>query len=112
MPGRGLVTAIALVALASCNESNPRRAAPTTTSEPTTTTSTSTTTSTLPAATAPSCPAIPARAAPSPTRPRYELRLDVRPAESLVAGDVSVRFVPDRDTDRLVFRLWPNGGRG
>jgi hypothetical protein len=28
-----------------------------------------------------------------------------------VTGDVTVRFVPDADTDRLVFRLWPNAPR-
>jgi hypothetical protein len=27
----------------------------------------------------------------------------------LVTGDLSVRFTPDLPTDRLVFRLWPNG---
>jgi hypothetical protein len=42
-------------------------------------------------------------------RPRYVLRVDVRPAEGLVSGDLHVRFTPDVETDRLVFRLWPNG---
>ena len=28
-----------------------------------------------------------------------------------MTGDVAVRFVPDADTDRLVFRLWPNAPR-
>ena len=28
-----------------------------------------------------------------------------------MSGDVSVRFTPDLATDRLVFRLWPNGPR-
>jgi hypothetical protein len=28
-----------------------------------------------------------------------------------VRGDVTVRFTPDVDTDRLVFRLWPNSPR-
>jgi hypothetical protein len=28
-----------------------------------------------------------------------------------VTGDVAVRFTPDADTDRLVFRLWPNAPR-
>ena len=27
-------------------------------------------------------------------------------------GQLAVRFTPDRDTDRIVFRLWPNGPRG
>src|SRR5206468_1080535 len=32
-------------------------------------------------------------------------------AGGVVTGDVAVRFVPDADTDRLVFRLWPNAPR-
>ena len=49
--------------------------------------------------------------APWPERPQYTARLDVNPAGRLVTGDVAVRFTPDADTDRLVFRLWPNGPR-
>ncbi|MGH9189379.1 MAG: hypothetical protein ACRD0Q_05010 [Acidimicrobiales bacterium] len=30
---------------------------------------------------------------------------------AVVQGETSVRFVPDLATDRLVFRLWPNGPR-
>src|SRR5207244_2431690 len=68
------------------------------------------TTSTVrPAPATASCPAPPPRAQPDPNRPRYTLRVDVRPADGVVDGDVSVRFTPDLDTDRLVFRLWPNG---
>ena len=63
----------------------------------------------LPPASSPSCPALPARAAPRDDRPRYTLRVDVRTAERRVDGDLRVRFTPDLDTDRLVFRLWPNG---
>jgi hypothetical protein len=37
------------------------------------------------------------------------VRVDVRPAENIVDGDLTVRFTPDIPTDRLVFRLWPNG---
>lgn len=70
-----------------------------------------TTTSTLPPATAPACPAIPSRAAPDPARPKYTLRADVNPADGTVAGQLRVLFTPDIDTDRLVFRLWPNGPR-
>jgi hypothetical protein len=44
-------------------------------------------------------------------RPRYTGHLDVRPGPRLVTGDVAVQFVPDADTDRLVFRLWPNAPR-
>lgn len=64
-----------------------------------------------PAAAAPSCPAVPARQAPREDRPRYTLRVDVKPAENVVEGDVSVRFTPDLPTDRLVFRLWANSPR-
>jgi hypothetical protein len=35
--------------------------------------------------------------------------LDVRPSLREVRGRVTVRFTPNRDTHRLVFRLWPNG---
>jgi hypothetical protein len=45
---------------------------------------------------------------PWPERPRYTAHLTVEPGKRLVTGDVAVRFVPDADTDRLVFRLWPN----
>jgi hypothetical protein len=44
-------------------------------------------------------------------RPRYTVHLNVEPGKRLVTGDLSVRFVPDADTDRLVFRLWPNAPR-
>ena len=57
------------------------------------------------------CPQVPARAVPSEQRSRYTLRVDVRPQDNAVEGDVAVRFTPDRPTDRLVFRLWPNGPR-
>ena len=55
-------------------------------------------------------------ACPTPTpqppprdRPRYELKLDVSRDFKRVDGELKVRFTPNRDTDRLVFRLWPNG---
>ena len=51
---------------------------------------------------------MPVRAEPDPERPRYALHLDVRPAAGVVVGDLTVRFSPDLDTDRLLFRLWPN----
>ncbi|MDQ1506161.1 MAG: hypothetical protein QOD57_3888, partial [Actinomycetota bacterium] len=44
-------------------------------------------------------------------RPRYAAHLAVDPGKRLVTGDVAVRFTPDADTDRLVFRLWPNAPR-
>ena len=70
-----------------------------------------TTAGTLPRATSPSCPTIPPRRAPDPARPRYTLRLDVQPATGVVEGRLDVQFTPDLPTDRLVFRLWPNGPR-
>jgi len=54
---------------------------------------------------------VPRRVAPPSDRPRYVLRVDVRPADRVASGTVEVRFTPDLDTDRLVFRLWPNGPR-
>lgn len=61
---------------------------------------------------APPCAAIPASAQPASDRPSYLMDLDVRPEESVVEGRLTVRFVPDLDTDRLVFRLPPNGEGG
>ena len=57
------------------------------------------------------CPAIPARVAPRADRSVYDLRIDVRPAENVVDGTVNVKFTPDLPTDRVIFRLWPNGPR-
>jgi hypothetical protein len=81
----------------------------------TSSTSTSTTTTTTPAApsaavAAPaSCPAVPPRATPDPNRPRYTLTVNVDLPSNTVSGTLAVRFTPDLNTDRLVFRLWPNG---
>ena len=55
------------------------------------------------------CPDVPAMAAPDPHRPRYRLDMALDLDAGVVTGDVAVRFRPDVDTDRLVFRLWPNG---
>ncbi|MEO7836970.1 MAG: hypothetical protein ABIS21_04955 [Acidimicrobiales bacterium] len=57
------------------------------------------------------CPSIPARSVPRPDRPLYSLKVDVKPADNLVEGEVAVRFTPDLPTDRLVFRLWANSSR-
>jgi hypothetical protein len=49
---------------------------------------------------------------PRPDPRRIHYALDVRvPARGPVVGHLSARFLPDRPTDRLVFRLWPNGPR-
>jgi hypothetical protein len=57
------------------------------------------------------CPVPPPPQQPWPQRPRYELIVHVRPGYRRVDGDLTVRFTPNRDTRRLVFRLWPNGPR-
>lgn len=48
---------------------------------------------------------------PDPDRPRYHLRIAVRPEQGVVSGRLRVAFTPDLPTDVLVFRLWPNGPR-
>lgn len=55
------------------------------------------------------CPAPPPSAAPSADRPRYELYVNVHRGLTLVDGRLRVRFTANRDTKRIVFRLWPNG---
>jgi hypothetical protein len=55
------------------------------------------------------CPDVPAMAGPDPRRPRYRLDMALDLAAGAVTGDLAVRFRPDLDVDRLVFRLWPNG---
>ncbi|HEX2274140.1 MAG TPA: hypothetical protein VHG90_09745 [Acidimicrobiales bacterium] len=67
--------------------------------------------SSLPPASSASCPAIPPRREPAPDRPRYRLELEVRPGTAIVEGSQQVELTPDMPTDRLVFRLWPNGPR-
>ena len=57
------------------------------------------------------CAAPPARAEPRPDRPRYVVDVRVPRPFRVVAGDLSVTFAPNRPTNRLVFRLWPNGAR-
>ena len=51
---------------------------------------------------------------PPPTpRPRYALSVRVRPGLRTVTGALTVTFTApsEHGTDRLVFRLWPNGPR-
>ncbi|MCU1373277.1 MAG: uncharacterized protein JWO68_563, partial [Actinomycetia bacterium] len=106
---------VLVVVAAGCtgtSDAAPARTTTTTTGSTSTTTSTTTTTAVAPVAAqaaTPTCPAVPARVGPDPERPRYRLRVDVRPAANTVSGDLTVRFTPDVATDRLVFRLWPNG---
>jgi hypothetical protein len=103
---------LVLLVAAACSSGDDNDAAPTTTTTtaPTTTTTAAPTTTTT-RGTTPSCPAIPARVAPPDDRPTYVLRIDVRPTENVVIGRTDARFTPDLPTDKLVFRLWPNGPR-
>ena len=57
---------------------------------------------------APPCPPVPASPEPASDRPSYLMDVGIRPAEGVVEGRLIVRFAPDLDTDRLVFRLPPN----
>ncbi len=63
----------------------------------------------VPLMAAAACAAPPPRAAPRADRPHYELTVRVEPGFARVDGRVRVRFTANRATDRLVFRLWPNG---
>ena len=98
-----VVVVVVGLALAACSKSPHRSAVTPTTS--------STTTTVAPPTTSVGGCAVPARATPDPKRPRYVLHVNVVPSEHRVAGDLTVRFTPDLPTDRLVFRLWPNGPR-
>jgi hypothetical protein len=95
-------TLIALVLVGAACSSAKQTATPATTrvTLPPTTTTTSLT----------DCP-VPRRNGPDPHRPVYALDVNVRPAEHLVTGTVSVKFTPDITIDRLVFRLWANNPR-
>ena len=53
------------------------------------------------------CPA--ERAEPDPDRPVVDLDFRLSDDGKTVTGTETVTFTPDRDTDRLVFRLVPNG---
>ena len=113
------MVATAFVVLAACSGDGPRPLGPTAAER----TSTAPPSTSAPSTTAPpvvpapatagdaTCPAVPERVGPAPDRPRYDLRVDVSPAANTVTGRVAVRFTPDLATDRLVFRLWPNGPR-
>jgi len=82
------------------------------TSSSTTAAPPTTTTSVVPAPATPAtatCPPVPARRAPDPSRPSYQLDVTIDLARNVVDGREVVRFTPDLPTDRLVFRLWPNG---
>jgi hypothetical protein len=135
MPHRSRLVGRVVVAgllLAACAKDNPTAAPSTTTSTTVAGTTTSagptTTTTTIAKATPPvtgparvvpapaqaaaaACPAVPARAEPRTDRPTYKLNVDVRPADNIVVGSQRVEFTPDKDTDKIVFRLWANAPR-
>ncbi|HEX3623669.1 MAG TPA: M1 family aminopeptidase [Acidimicrobiales bacterium] len=106
-----LAAAVALCLLLVSCETGDYRSGPVSAAPPTSSSSSTTSTSVLPQATTVGCPATPRRAAPDPARPRYTLSVDVHPTDGTVDGRLRVLFTPDQDTDRLVFRLWPNGPR-
>jgi hypothetical protein len=56
-----------------------------------------------------SCPIEALRSAES-LRPLYRASLELDASTATVSGTASVRFTPDLATDRVVLRLWPNGG--
>jgi hypothetical protein len=56
------------------------------------------------------CGRLPAYPRPAASRPRYRLAVRV-PRRGALRGKLAVAFTPDLPTDRLVFRLWPNGPR-
>jgi hypothetical protein len=56
------------------------------------------------------CPPVGSLPPPPASRPHYVLRLDVARRLRVVTGSMQVSFTPQVATDRLVFRLWPNGG--
>jgi hypothetical protein len=63
----------------------------------------------VPLLTAVACAAPSSLAAPRADRPHYALDVRVEAGYRRVRGQVRVRFTASRPTDRLVFRLWPNG---
>ena len=100
------------IVFAACSSSAARRALP----PPTT--STSVPVPTPPTTAAPTtttepgpgqCPTVPPRAQPRADRTIYHLTVNVDAAHNTVTGTVDAKFTPDLATDRLVFRLWPNG---
>src|SRR6266545_2036267 len=60
-------------------------------------------------ATTVACAPVPRRAEPRPDRPQYVVDVRVTRPFRVVTGDLTVTFIPNRPTDRLVLRLWPNG---
>jgi hypothetical protein len=57
------------------------------------------------------CGPVPERPTPDPKRPRYRMQIALDLDRDRVVGRLRVHFTPDLATDRLIFRLWPNGPR-
>jgi hypothetical protein len=55
------------------------------------------------------CPQPPPVASPPANRPHYVVTVRVAPSFRVVTGRLTVTFAPNRPTNQLVFRLWPNG---
>src|SRR5262249_16326798 len=55
------------------------------------------------------CPPVPPAPPPRADRPHYALNVAIADNLKTVDGDLTVRFTPNRPTNRLVFRLWANG---
>jgi hypothetical protein len=127
VPRRGFAFGLALLA-AGCTGGDPVTAPAPATAAPTNTSTSRQETTTAPAPAtstsaagdtpgggsarpAPDCSVPPGYPEPWPERPHYIAHLTVEPAKRLVTGHVAFFFVPDADTDRLVFRLWANAPR-
>lgn len=52
----------------------------------------------------------PAPPAASADRPRYRVTMTFDPTLGRVTGSFNIAFTPDQPIDRVIFRLWPNGG--
>jgi hypothetical protein len=112
------VALAALVVTATACRGDDRRTtfrSTTTTSTTTTTTSTTSTTTatTLAFAPAPSgCDASAlTRVEPRADRTSYTIEATLDLGSNHVTGTMRAKFTPDRDTDQVVLRLWPNGGK-
>lgn len=76
---------------------------------PTTTSTSSTTTTTTPGSAPNGCDAAGLiRAEPRPDRTVYEVVANLDLAANTITGTLKATFTPDKATDQVVFRLWPN----
>lgn len=103
----------AALTLAACSSGGGDRAAPAPSSASTTAPDGASTTAAPSTSTTADdgCPSVPPPAVPDQDRPSYAIDATADPEAGTVLGTLRVRFTPDLPTDRLVFRLWPNGPR-